>query len=501
MISVVAFIHTYAQDGEFGSYMNELIEGFIQAGVNLYVIRVNDLVNNLGARGYKNNISDKKVVNFIKSIHPAFVFTTNRGGITKRIMSEIDCPIVTWMVDRIPFLHHGGSHDDLFSSKDFVITSSFKNVSRLENIYPILKGRVFFLPFATNIADFCGKSAAQQDINISFVGTYFYCRQFTDMLEAYSDKPLIRDGIIELAKRIEIDYDLDIEANLRECNVEQVLTDFNLDIFKFKGLIANTISLNNRIKALDAVSDLGLKLYGTKNWFYVNQYSLQLLRCYNFDTFIKTREDLVRLYQRSKIAFNISHAQAVDGLPYRIFDIMASDALLLTNYRKNSDLFMLFGKDMPIPMYRSPEELREMAIYYLSHEDERRAIVNKCQKLVGEGFSFKDRIFQFFDIIGAPYPQGKGELVNVNSQNEFCLNSHRKPDFEMTKVKLARGAKTDSLLICLVRQIFRKGIEFIFKHTSTLQRQKVKSFIRRIVPENWLYGARDFIYPELRGKR
>ena len=154
MVDVVAFIHSYARDGELGSYMQELVEGFLEAGVRLHLIQTNTLVAGLSARGYKPSISDKKVVAFIKSVRPAFVFTTNRGGITKRIMDEIECPIITWMVDRIPFMHHGGGHEDLFCSRDFVITSSFKNVGRLETIYPVLKGRVFFLPFATNIKDF-----------------------------------------------------------------------------------------------------------------------------------------------------------------------------------------------------------------------------------------------------------------------------------------------------------------------------------------------------------
>ncbi len=151
---VVAIIHTYAQDQELGSYMSELVKGFERVGVKLHLIITNHLVANLGSTKLRFDISEAKIIQFIHKVNPAFVFTTNRGGITVRMMQDIPCPIVTWMVDRIPFLHHGGGHNNLFCEKDYVITSSYQNVKRLETIYPVLKGRVHFFPFATDIESF-----------------------------------------------------------------------------------------------------------------------------------------------------------------------------------------------------------------------------------------------------------------------------------------------------------------------------------------------------------
>lgn len=488
-VEVVAFIHSYARDGEMGSYMSELVEGFVAAGIRLHLIQTNHLVGNLGSRGYKDGMSDEKVVAFINSVRPAFVFTTNRGGITKRIMAEIECPIITWMVDRIPFLHHGGGHDDLFCSKDYVITSSFKNVNRLETIYPVLKGRVVFLPFATNANDFA-KKAERQDINISFVGTYFYCGQFTKILETYRDHPKIRNGLLELTAMVEADYDLDFPAAVKACGVQRVLEDFQLDIYKFKGLLANLISVNSRVQALNALSDLGLKLYGTQNWDTVGQYSMQLLRCYQFDTFIKTREQLVDVYQRSKIAFNISHHQAVDGLPYRIFDIMASDALLLTNYRENSDLYRLFGKDMPVPMYKDPVELRRLSIHYLEHEDERLSLVERCNKLMRDDFSFEKRARQFLDIVGVAHPAGSGALIKVDADALFYMS---KPVLRKTSAAgLPRkkwGART-------IKRALRHVVRLVVDFTTRAQRQRMKFILRSLLPQSWLRGVKEFIVNE-----
>ena len=478
-VDVVAFIHSYARDGEIGSYMSELVEGFVAAGIRLHLIQTNHLVGNLGNTGYKPGMSDEKVAAYINSVRPAFVFTTNRGGITRRIMAGIDCPIVTWMVDRIPFLHHGGGHDDLFSSKDYVITSSFNNINRLETIYPVLKGRVTFLPFATNANDFA-KKADRQDINISFVGTYFYCGLFSTILKTYRHHPKIRDGLIELTARVRADYDLDFPAALQACGVQQVLGDFHLDMYKFKGLLANLISVNDRVQALDALSDLGLKLYGTQNWENVSQYSMQLLRCYQFDTFIKTREQLVDVYQRSKVAFNISHHQAVDGLPYRIFDIMASDALLLTNHRENSDLYRLFGKDMPVPMYKDPAELRRLTIHYLEHEDERLSLVERCNKLMRDDFSFETRARQFLDIVGVAHPKGSGALLQVDVEGLFYT-----PSLYQTLLKAA-GLSRGTWLVRIARRMTSGMVSVIVRLTTRAQRQRLRSILRSWLPASLL---------------
>jgi hypothetical protein len=482
---VVAIIHTYAQDKELGSYMKELVNAFAGIGCKLHLMITNDLVLNLAEKKLSPNISEEKIIKFIKQVDPVFVFTTNRGGITKKMMSDLPCPLVTWMVDRIPFLHHGGSHDELFCEKDYVITSSYGNVKRLEHIYPILKNKVFFFPFCTDLEDFVGGSIASQDINISFVGTFFYCGQLTEILKAYSYSSRLTQGIIELALRVEQDYDLDFEFHLKQCDVECVLTDFNLDLYKFKGLLANAISLNKRIQTLDAISDLGLRLYGTENWRNVSQYSLALLSCYQFNDFIKTRAQLVLLYQRSKIAVNVSHHQAVNGLPYRIYDIMASNALLITEYREDSDLFRLFGKDMPIPMYRSPLELHELCQYYLENESERIAIVRKCNNLVSQGFLFQDRVKDFFTMTGMPVPEGVGEVVKINVKSQFGRRDRQEWIKQSIRVTRCTNESFKRFLLCSYR--------LIVKNTTCEQRMRLKRMAKRVLPSSIRAGLRNYI--------
>ncbi len=413
--TVVAIIHSYMPDLNLDPFLNEVVQAFVTQGVKLHLIRANDLVDNLGARNLNKSISPNYIADYINDINPAFIFTTNRAGITKEIMQKTTCPIINWMVDLIPFMHHGGNQKNLFCERDHIITSTLRSVEKLELEYPIVKGKVHYLPLATNIKDFQVYKKSKQDLNISFIGTYFYCGQLNIILQTYKEHPYINDSILKLCKKVEEDYNLDMEHYIHAYKLKKVLADYKLDIPSFKGLIANAISLNNRIKYLDVVSDLGLKLWGTDNWVEAGAFSLKLLSCFQFNDQINTRIQLIDIYQRSKIALNISHHQAQDGLPYRIFDILASQSLLITDYREQSDLFYLFGNDIPIPMYKNPAELRKLVLHFLNHEDERSRIVQYCNSLIEKGFAFEDRIVQLFEISGNQlgHLSTKGDLVIV----------------------------------------------------------------------------------------
>jgi hypothetical protein len=116
-------------------------------------------------------------------------------------------------------------------------------------------------------------------------------------------------------------------------------------------LAAGIISTNNRIKTLDALSDLGLKIYGPQKWFETIRYSYKLASCYQFVEYVKMRQQLCSIYDRSNIGININHHQATSGIGYRVFDILASSALLITNFQEDSDFTRLFGEDHKIPTF------------------------------------------------------------------------------------------------------------------------------------------------------
>ena len=113
---IVAFIHTYQLDGGFDPYMTAVIHAFKNIGLSVHVVRTNDLVSHLGATTLKPGVCGGKVSDFINEYDPAFIFSTNRGGITQEIMAGTSCPIITRMVDLIPFYHQGGEDKPCFAN-------------------------------------------------------------------------------------------------------------------------------------------------------------------------------------------------------------------------------------------------------------------------------------------------------------------------------------------------------------------------------------------------
>lgn len=422
--NVVAFVHTYQSDGKLDPYMTALVHSFENSGLNIHVIHTNDLVSHLGATAFKPGISIAKIVNFINELDPAFIFTTNRGGITKEILSETTCPIFTRMVDLIPFYHQGGESKDLFCDRDLVFVPTQESVDAFEQRYPVLKGKVHYLPFATDPDAFDALENIEKDIAVSFVGTYFYCDRMTDILEKLQEGDEERRGaFLSFLNALKDNFHVDTNALYNE-EIQSICGDFHLSLEDMRMLVSNTYALNKRIHYLDAVADLGLKLFGTANWVQANQFSLPLISCFQFDEQINDRDKLIRLYQRSKIALNISHHQAGAGIPYRVYDIMASSALLITEYHPESELFSLFGKDMPIPMYRNTSELRRLVKYFMENEAERMEIVAKCNALIRKKkLTFHDKARAYCEATGVPLQIGqKGSLYYVDRDRFLYLS-------------------------------------------------------------------------------
>lgn len=480
---VVAFFHTYMPDGKLDTFMEGLAAGFLSCGVELHVIKANDLVLSLGANAYSSCIDEKKLLEHVHALEPDFVFSTNRAGIGRMLIDDPRCPIVTWLVDNTPFMHHGGTAANLYGPHDYVFTAATNNVRLIERDYPNLqKGRVLYLPFATSPEEFNNAKSEKKDIPISFVGTYFYSNLLTKVCAKLKGDRKSYAALMDLIAVFETSYEAEAEAEAEKRSLVPTLRDLGLSPLEFKNIVSNAVSLNYRLKVLDAVADLGLKLYGTDNWIEVYQSSLPTLRAFQIHDAINTREKLVNIYQRSKIAINVSHQQAIGGLPYRIYDLMASSAMLLADEESRTDLEHLFGKDCPVPLYRSPEHARELAAYYLAHEDERVKIVGRCNELVAKGFRFSDRVRTMFATIGKPLPETRES--GTSSANKDLLRQIEPESFTKDECKQCYQASSGGMTM-VDKRVFTnyfRPLHLVYIHTPPRIRAPIGRILRERLP-------------------
>lgn len=101
------------------------------------------------------------------------------------------------------------------------------------------------------------------------------------------------------------------------------------------------------------------------------------------------------VFRNSKININSTLRSIHYGIPLRVIDIIASGGFVLTN--EQPDLWEFFEKDISIATYYNMCELREKIDYYLSHDEERKKIIDNGMKIVKEQFDYKVLLKRILD--------------------------------------------------------------------------------------------------------
>ena len=144
-----------------------------------------------------------------------------------------------------------------------------------------------------------------------------------------------------------------------------------------------------RERALNAVKDLGLKIYGWKGWE-----KSSLARYYHGPLNVP---EMVKLYNCAKICINMNLEPACNGVNWKTFEIPAAGGFQLTDYRKDLDGLFKIGEELDV--FRSPEELRKKALFYLQNDELRRKIAQKGRERVLRNHTFEKRIKDILNTI------------------------------------------------------------------------------------------------------
>ena len=108
------------------------------------------------------------------------------------------------------------------------------------------------------------------------------------------------------------------------------------------------------------------------------------------------RHNMVAYYNMSKIVLNISRMNEIN---VRVFEALGSGAFLLTDRSKEVEELFRDGKHLV--MYDDVVDLVEKIIYYLKHEDERKAIAQEGYREVVTRHTIFHRIAELLDILAA----------------------------------------------------------------------------------------------------
>lgn len=349
-------------------FYESLISGFQNAGNNVVYI-----AHNSWGADMDSPIADS-VLRPLKEYDPDVIILFNNNFYD--ISKYFDCPIVIFEADS-PLYFSNKNNIRKKPEKYKVLTTQKESINLINNELLIPKNNICLINPLTMVQ----AENIPQTTNISFIGTKFGSEDLTFVHKEFM-KAMPNQNDIQLFKEIEKEIRKDpyIAKNelIKKFNItsSKILNDLitKLNISHFLHILATT----DRVQILSQIADLGLDLYGSKSWITDFSNEPELVLSYKHRQ-VRTLKENQDVYNSSKLSININHTQAISGFSWRVCDIMASKACLVSEYKSGlSELF----PDVPIPTFTNRYEAREQCLKLLNNENMRKDIVAQCQEAI-----------------------------------------------------------------------------------------------------------------------
>jgi hypothetical protein len=416
-------------------------EGFVNAllreGNDVMLMITNDFFTDCWQHNQlsplvRENLLIKDLMNF----NPDLVITFN-NSLYEKIPTLFQCPIAVWATDS----------PAIFSGKKQLRKNAnrYDFICAVKDLYPSVNEYFKASPDKLHTVHFASDFIAEhlsQDKNISFIGTNFsHSGRLRDRFFEKFNKDSEKENFLKFFEAYKKDILKTPGSHLQELgiNAPWIKAIPHSDFL-------NLISSNFRVQTLQSVCDLGLQLFGTGNWYDVLDFSLELALCYGRQEISSVKENQ-DLYNQSKIAINITHAQAKNGFGWRVRDIMATNACLVSDYRE--ELITQFGEYVKIPTYRTPYEARELCQKLLKDDIWRREVVEGSQLAIEKGHRFKHRLSELENIFSLKLTGGsEGKLIQLLPEDFASTNLLLEKEIKLLRKKISfieRGSQYQAM--------------------------------------------------------
>jgi hypothetical protein len=398
---------------ELYCYYDQFTKALEEAGNEVLVMTSDRIIRNgWSSNNHFSDVNEVKLDEYIKNFAPDLVIAAN-NVLYNHVPKIVDCPIVVFGADKAVGF---ADKEDLRKNANryHFIYETPDCGKQIEDLFSSKSSRMIMMPTATNIR----AESLEQSTNISFIGTNF---NFTHKFKEH----FLKESDQKLTEKFRQFYDL-YKNNSRDGIVGNLdKLGFNQDVVgKIGDLdLLNIMSGNKRVQTLAAIVDLGLEVYGHDNWIDVVDFSFELMLAYRREKIVTAKQNQ-DLYNRSKIAINLSHEQALDNFSWRVRDIMASNACLVSDHRKNLEVY--FGKYVKIPTFNNAFEARDLCQKLLKDELWRSEIVKGCQLAIEEEHRFSYRLRDMEQALGLKLlNDGRDGSITFLNPDDFII----KPSF------------------------------------------------------------------------
>jgi hypothetical protein len=446
-IAIFAYAWNWNTARRLDPYIGSIVDNFSRIGFEVDVFIGNEFSADR-IYGLSSKINFDALLNFIGSAGYSFVLSFNNALLSEIVLSALDCPIVTWVVDDLKHMFDPDrcGWQLLFEKNVKVIVSSTAIQREIVSLCPAIGARLKFLPTATATGGGeVSKTNSNKKYQISMVASFLDATKITDLYYRYiienSDLLCVLDRCCKNV-RAGKKFDWLIESSER-WSIDRILLDCGLDRVWFEIQLQNFISNQERAQAVERTSKLGVTLFGNPDWILAFGSCGGISTSFRPSHSISCHRDLMDIYNSSRICINVPQIQVCGALPYRVLDILASDALLITKYSEADDATTLFGLDCPIVTFKDLDELYFLCDFYLKNDDRRLDKVNQCKELVRSGFDFADRCRDILDFLGVPLCDGSftGSIQYLDLRS-FRLRRGKRFEFFGINVNISYDGRT-----------------------------------------------------------
>lgn len=405
---LLSFYDTTANGGGFLCYYDSIIRELLSQNNNVMAINIAAFSGDWLEREWRKRdllYIRQKVEEFKPDLAIAFNHQIFPG------FYNLDCETVIW--DGDGYSYFACKNEFRKKIKDIKLITSYKKWISDYRSLGIDANNIFHIAPATAVK----KENLEKDKNISFIGTNFCYRSIL------TDNPYyLYERYLDFLNSKSYDY-----RNF-----------FNMSFSSESDLYG---LFDIRSITLIHLLDLGLHLYGI-GWNSFEHHIPQLAYAYDKTPFY-TLADNSYIYNSSKIAISISHPQTKgQAFPWRIFDIMASSACLVSSY--SEELKELTQEHCNLPMYRTPIEAHDICQKLLKDNVLRNEIVVASNEYVDKHARWTMRFKQIEEIFGIKLCNdakfGKLTILEPESKN-FYIGNWRVRIISTNKVRSNKDKK------------------------------------------------------------
>lgn len=401
-------------DGFFRSFSPFSLEPYIESFINVLARQGNavlpcilhdfkgskylsKIANTYSARTEIDKFSPDLIVAFNNAILPEAIKTTK-------------CPILIVASDspvfwkEMPFfLAHKDRYKIAFFNSDFV-------PYLVQELGMSLKDLVL-IPYSTDIH----AQPQPSRWDVSFIGNFYNPGDpfYHDLLRYAKGLPLEKQTRI---KKLVTDIFEEIKANHKDSaqtrkHFEELvlLLGISFDYSQFIRDVFLALTFNMRLNFLQSLLDFDLHIWTWDENLKVLANHYDVWKKCHLEPAASTKEN-ESVYNSSKISLNLPHAQVNTGFSWRVCDILASNAMLLSY--PSADLQTLFQG--AIPTFLTAQDLRDKVNYYLKNEKERKEIVAFCQNIIQKNHRYENVFSILQEFLHMPlFHEVQGKVVNM----------------------------------------------------------------------------------------